>query len=111
MSTNMVALLGLMSIIGITPTSANDWGYNVGIGPSENDAMGAIGGYYPSLPATQSSTLHPYQPGLSKSFVTAKGGKLYLDGLDYSFATFNYPGLIGMDDFQVSRSPRPRRSR
>ena len=58
---------------------------------------------YPSLPSTGSGTLHPYTPATgSKSFVTAKDGKLYLDGEDYTFASFNYPGLIGQNDYAAN---------
>lgn len=66
---------------------------------------------YPSLPATSNTTLQPFKLATcSDSFVTAKGGKLYLDGHDYTFASFNnvsarekytshvQPELIGSTD-------------
>lgn len=42
------------------------------------------------LPPTGDTSLKPYLPSTnSPSFVTAKGGKLYLDGVDWTFAGFN----------------------
>jgi len=57
---------------------------------------------YPALPSTGSSTLQPFSLATnSNSFVTAIGGKLYLDGCDYTFAGFNNPELIGASDTEI----------
>ncbi|ORY22174.1 glycoside hydrolase superfamily [Naematelia encephala] len=48
------------------------------------------------------SNLKPFSLATnSPGFVTAKNGKLYLDGQDYSFASFNNPELIGASDTEI----------
>lgn len=49
---------------------------------------------YPKLPSTSNTTLHPFELATcSDSFVTARNGKLYLDGKNYTFASFNNVSL------------------
>lgn len=48
----------------------------------------------PALPPTGEGSLKPFALATnSSSFVTARSGKLYLDGQDYTFSTFNNVGL------------------
>lgn len=55
--------------------------------------VAAQNGTHPPLPATGQTTLKPFAPATNtSSFVTARDGKLYLDGLDYTFAGFNNVG-------------------
>jgi len=56
---------------------------------------------YPPLPWTYEPSITPYTPGLSDSYVVAKAGKLYLDGVDWTFATFNNPDIIKSTPFQI----------
>jgi hypothetical protein len=45
---------------------------------------------YPSLPPTGITTLKPFSLATDNdAFVTARNGKLYLNGVDYTFAAFN----------------------
>lgn len=56
---------------------------------------------YPPLPWTYESTINPYGPGLSDSFVVANNGKLALDGVDWTFSTFNNPDIIKSTKFEI----------
>jgi len=56
---------------------------------------------HPPLPWTYEPTIIPYAPGLSDSFVLAKDGRLSLDGLDWTFTTFNNPDIIKSTTFEI----------
>jgi hypothetical protein len=56
---------------------------------------------YPPLSWTYDPTIVPYGPGQSDSFITAKNGKLYLDDVDWTFATFNNPDIIKSEKFEI----------
>jgi len=56
---------------------------------------------HPPLPWTYEPTVVPYGPGLSDSFIVAKDGRLQLDGLDWTFATFNNPDIITSTKFEI----------
>lgn len=56
---------------------------------------------HPPLPWTYEPTVVPYAPGQSDSFMTTINGKLYLDGVDWTFATFNNPDIIKAGKFEI----------
>lgn len=56
---------------------------------------------YPSLPWTYEPTIVPYAPGLSDSYIQAINGKLELDGVDWTFTTFNNPDIIKATKFEI----------
>lgn len=54
-------------------------------------------GAYPTLPQTSNSTLVPFELAThSDDYVTARDGKLYLAGKDFTFSCFNNVSMIHM---------------
>ena len=92
-------MIGTSALLAILLPLARAWANDTPSFPY--DGSGHALYPYDDLPSTETTNLGPYQPGLSSSFIEARDGKLYLDGQDYNFATFNYPGLIGQDEFKV----------